>query len=78
MGLLTRVSSTNVENLICSLDILSDNILEAGVALIPVELLLVFLVTVLPVLLLSVLGHFLLLIVKLDLISFHLIKDARM
>ena len=68
-ALLTRIACAHIKDLISRLHILCDNILEAGVALVPVELLLVLLVTVLPVLLLSVLGHcflFLLLIVKLQ------------
>ena len=62
--LLTRIAGANIENLISRLHILCDNILEAGVALVPIELLLVLLVTVLPVILFSVLGHFLLLLIS--------------
>ena len=47
--LLTRVAGANVEDLIGGLNVLSDDILETGVALIPIELLSVLLVTVLPV-----------------------------
>ena len=55
-----RVSSADVQDIVSRLNIQVDNFLEARVALIPIKLLLVFLVTVLPVLLLSVLRHFLL------------------
>ena len=57
--LLTRVSSTNVEDLVGGFNVLGDNIPETWVSLVPIELLLVFLVTVLPVFWLSVLGHIL-------------------
>ena len=57
--LLTRITGANIEDLVSGLNVLSDDILETRVALIPVELLLVLLVTVFPVFLLSVLGHFL-------------------
>ena len=60
--LLTRVASSDVEDLVSGLDVLSDDILETRVALVPIELLLVLLVTVFPVFLLSVLCHFFLLI----------------
>lgn len=58
MGVLTRVSSSDVEDLVSWLHILRDDVLEARVALIPVELLLVLLITVFPVFLLTVLSHF--------------------
>ena len=62
-ALLTRIAGAHIKDLISRLHILCDDILEAGVALIPVKLFFVFLVTVLPVILLSVLGHFLLLLI---------------
>ena len=65
--LLTRIAGAHIQDLISRLHILCDNILEAGVALVPVKLLLVLLVTVLPVILLSVLGHFLLLLITIKL-----------
>ena len=68
---LTGVASANVEDLIVGLHVLRDDILEAGVSLIPVKLLLVLLVTVFPVFLLSVLGHGSLLSLLIT-IDFHL------
>lgn len=55
--LLTRVSSSNIKDLVAGLDMLGEHILESVVALIPVELLLVLLITVFPVFLLTVLSH---------------------
>ena len=66
-ALLTRIAGAHIQDLISRLHILGDNILEAGVALVPIELLLVLLVTVLPVILFSVLGHFLLLLITIRL-----------
>ena len=57
-GSLTRVAGADVEDLVRGLHVLCNDILQARVALVPVELLLVLLVTVLPVFLLTVLGHF--------------------
>ena len=56
-ALLTGVAGANVEDLIGGLHILRDDILQTGVALVPIELLLVLLVTLVPVFLLAVLGH---------------------
>ena len=66
-ALLTRIACAHIKDLISRLHILCDNILEAGVALVPIELLLVLLVTVLPVILFSVLGHFLLVLITIKL-----------
>ena len=55
--LLTRVSSSNIKDLVAGLDMLGEHILESVIALIPVELLLVLLITVFPVFLLTVLSH---------------------
>ncbi len=55
--LLTRVSCSNIEDLVGGLDMLGEHILESVVALIPIELLLVLLITVFPVFLLTVLSH---------------------
>ena len=53
------VTGAHVEDLIVLLHVLRDDVLDAGVALVPVEGLLVLVITVLPVLCLAVLRHFL-------------------
>lgn len=57
--MLTGVSSSNIEDLECGLDILSDDVPNSAVALVPVKRLLVLIVTVFPVFALSVLSHYL-------------------
>lgn len=54
---LTWITSANVENSVAWLHVLRDDIFEACVALIPVELLFVLLIAIFPVFLLSVLRH---------------------
>ena len=46
---LTGVAGSDIEDLVCGLHILSNDVFESRVTLVPVELLLVLLVTVLPV-----------------------------
>ena len=55
---LTGISSAHIEDGERWLDILSDDIFDATVALVPVEGFLILLITVLPVLGFSVLCHF--------------------
>jgi len=48
-NVLTRVTASNVEDLESGLDVLGHNILKARVALVPIELLLLLVVTVFPI-----------------------------
>jgi len=54
---LTRISSANVANLERGLNILCNNVSDSSISLVPIERLLVFLVTVFPVFALAVLSH---------------------
>ena len=53
-----RVATTKIKNLKWGLNVLCNYILNSTVSLIPVEWLLVFLISIFPVFLLSVLSHF--------------------